>query len=118
MANANKGEVSIECGGKVYTLSFSVNAMCAVEDHFGGKPIGEIVAAMDGKKTVPMKTVRAMVWAGFQDHHDGMTLKQAGAIMSEVGIPAMIGKIGRAFELAFPAAEGGTGENPPEAKAG
>lgn len=110
MANPNRGEVALKVGDLEYKLSFSVNAICELENAMD-KPMSEIVASMN--EAMRMSTLRTVVWAGLQDHHEGTTLKEAGKIASDAGIAAISDAIGEAFALAFPEADGNA--NPPKA---
>ncbi|MDW9877325.1 hypothetical protein GOC31_20850 [Sinorhizobium meliloti] len=116
MANPNRGSVALQVGDRVYTLSYSINALCELEDLLE-KPVAEIVKAIQTPAELRMSSVRAIIWAGLQDHHEGLTVKEAGQIASEAGMQAALAKAGEAFRLAFPApAEGGAKANPRKAK--
>lgn len=104
MANPHRGSVALQVGDRAYTLSFSVNALCELEDHLG-KPIAKIADGLNDPANVRMSVVRALLWAGLRDHHDEIDLKAAGLIASDAGIPAVMEAIGKAFSLAFPEAE-------------
>src|SRR5690606_4502101 len=116
MANPFRGGVPLTVGDKTYTLSFSVNAICELEDHFGGKPVAQIADGLDDPKNVRMSTVRALVWAGLRDHHEEVSLKDAGLLASEAGVPACMEAVGRACQLAFPEQEAGDKPRPQKAK--
>lgn len=95
-------------------MSFSVNALCELEDHLG-MPVAKIASGMENPENVRMSTVRALVWAGLRDHHPDLQLREAGDIATEAGIPACMEVVGKAFGLAFPEAEATA--NPQKAKA-
>lgn len=122
MANAQRGGVTLEAGGKAYTLSFSINAMCELEDAFG-KPVMEVIedfqnADTDGSK-LSIKTVRVLIWAALIDHHPEMTQQDAGRLTIGTDMNTVMEKVGLALQRAFPEQEGKKGStNPPEAKAG
>ena len=107
MANPVRGEVGFEADGTPYTLMFSTNALCALEDALG-MSVTDIGAQMSG--SVRLKTLRSLFWAGLQDHHAGVSEAEAGRIIDQVGAAEAGELIGRAFAAAFPQAE--------EAKAG
>lgn len=111
MANAHRGEVALGD----YTVSFSVNALADLEGELD-MPVAKIAETMNKPENVRIGTVRALLWAGLQDNHD-VDLKAAGRIATEVGIPAAMEAIGKAFSLAFPDAEGEKSARPPKAKA-
>lgn len=108
MANPHRGQVSLGD----YTLSFSINALCELEELLD-KPMMEIVAAIQSPETMRMSTVRALFWAALRDHHDAIDLNGAGLIVSELGMKVAMAKVGEAFRLAFPeASTGGAGSKP------
>lgn len=116
MANSHRGSVALQAGDRAYTMSFSVNALCELEDHLG-QPVAKIAAGMNNPEDVRLTTVRALVWAGLRDHHPETDMKAAGEIASEAGIPACMDAVGKAFALAFPDQEAKDETRPPKAKA-
>lgn len=119
MANPFRGIVPLTAGDEEYKLSFSINAICEIEEHFG-LPIAEVGKMMQEGEGFRVNTLRFVLWAGLQDHHDELTLKDAGLIASNAGIDACGAAIGRAFQLAFPKPEkaGGRGSDRPRRAAG
>ncbi|WP_037437161.1 GTA-gp10 family protein [Sinorhizobium fredii] len=116
MANPNRGSVALQVGDRAYTLSFSINALCELEDLLD-KPVAAIVEAIQKPTELRMSSVRAIIWAGLQDHHEGLSVKEAGQIASEAGTQAALAKVGEAFRLAFPQpTQGGAKANPRKAK--
>lgn len=94
MANPHRGEVALTAGGKVYTLTFDINAVCELEEALG-KGVSEIVSDMSR-----VSTVRAVLWAGLRHHHK-VTLEEAGDIMHTAGAAATAQAINKAMGLAF-----------------
>lgn len=80
-----------------YRLALDFNALCLLEDEVG--PIG---AAMEKIGQGSFKTLRALVWGGLQRHHEGITVKQAGEIVSDVGFDKAFDAIVAAMQSAFP----------------
>ena len=101
MTNSLRGEVAL--GG--YTLRFSVNALIELEEAMG-KGVSEIAQHMSGGD-VRMKDVRTILWIGLRDRQPDLTEEGAGDLATEVGIPAALEAVGKAFALAFPSEEGG-----------
>lgn len=101
MANPHRGEVAISVGDREYKLSFSVNAICELEDALD-MPVSKIADSLNDAAGVRMSMVRTVVWAALRDHHEEVTVKEAGQIATDAGIPAVMEAIGRAFTLAFP----------------
>lgn len=107
MANPLKGEVVFEAAGAVYTLRWSTNAMCELEEA-SGRGLNSIVRELaswgpalgpDGRTPLPetdaqqqartdrikVSTVRLVFWAMLRDHHPGIDLRQAGDLMQHAG---------------------------------
>lgn len=114
MANPHRGSVALQVGDRAYTLSFSVNAICELEDALD-MPVAGIVNLLNEPERVRMSSVRTIIWAALRDHHDEVDEKAAGEIATEVGVPTVMEKIGEAFSLAFPAQEGKGKPRPPKA---
>lgn len=118
MANPHRGEVALTVGDREYKLSFSVNALCELEDALA-LPVAKIVNLLNDPENIRLSTVRTIIWASMRDHHEDVSVKDAGTIATEAGIPAVMEKIGAAMQLAFPDAPEAKGKaNPPKAKAG
>lgn len=115
MANPHRGSVALQAGDRAYTVSFSINALCELEAHLG-VPIAQIAEGMNSPEKVKLQDVRAVLWAGLQDNHEGLTIKEAGEAATLAGLPACMDAIGKAFELAFPQQEDDAKARPPKAK--
>lgn len=109
MANRETGGVDFTANGKTYTLRFSTNALCELEDATGKGAIA-VAEEMNSPNNVRIKTLRAMFWAGLTDCHEGITIRDAGDIMGEIGVDKAGPLIGEAFQAAFPDAEAGETE--------
>lgn len=117
MANPHRGAVALEAGGKVYSLRFTTNSICELEDSLG-KPIMQIVSDMQGESGASMKMIRSLVWAALLDGHPDMGPKEAGALIDEAGMETVTEKIGLTIQRFFPDQEGQESSRPPKAKAG
>lgn len=104
-----KGEVEFEADGKKYTLSYSVNALCALEDEVGQGIVGilgEVQAWEQEPVSIRLKLLRAMLWAGLQDRHPEVDVKKAGEILTSIGdIAGASNLVGDALAAAFPTDE-------------
>lgn len=118
MANPNRGQVALKAGDREYMLSYSVNSLCELEDELE-LPIASIVTTMNDPEKLRMKFVRALVWAGLQDHNADVSIKDAGIIIGTVGFQPAMEAVRGAFKIAFPDAEKGAKAkaNPPKAGA-
>lgn len=112
MANPNRGEVALLVGDREYKLSFSINAICELEDALD-IPVAKVADKLNDAANIRMSLIRTVVWAALRDHHEAVTVKEAGQIATDAGIPVVMEAIGRAFTLAFPEANGSA--NPPKA---
>jgi hypothetical protein len=99
------GSVGFEADGKRWTLCYSVNALCEMEDALG-KSVAEIGATLSDATKAGAKFMRAVFWAGLTDHHPDLTIKDAGALMQGIGgITRATALFSEAFALAFPEVE-------------
>lgn len=114
MANAERGEVDLVAGGKIYTLRLSINAVAEVENYmFGDDPdkgINDLVAMIKNPKGFKIGVWRTLLWGALREFH-GCSMEQAGEIMGEAGVNVVVEKIGEAMAAAFPEAKGAA-ENP------
>lgn len=110
MANPMKGEALVKVAAGEFTLAFTLGACIAIEDHFGGRPFGEILTDMHAKQD--LRTMLVVVWAALKKHH-GLTLDEVGDLVNMAEAVAWGEGIGKA--LNDPEAE--APQNPRKAKA-
>ncbi len=116
--NPLRGEAEVAAGGAKYRLAFDVSAFCYMEKALEPMSTDDIVAEVAGG-TANITLLRAVVWAALQRHHPDTHLIQAGEIMSDAGLPAILKAVADGLSAAFGLApEGGEDENPPIAKDG
>ena len=96
MANPLLGEVAFKAADAEYTLKFSTNAICELEELLN-RGLNEIVSDLER-----LSTVRALLWAGLRAKHPDVTLKMAGEIIDKSGMVAATDVIGTALKAAFP----------------
>lgn len=113
MANPHKGEVGFTADGREWVLRYSANALCTLEDALD-MSTGEMVARLQDAGGVRMTTLRAVFWAGLQDHHKDVSKERAGELMDEVGYDKAGSLIGQAFARTFPEEEAGKKARPPK----
>ena len=115
--NPHKGEVTLEAGGETYTLRLAANALVIAEELLD-KGVEEIAGMLSDAANFRLGTARALLFAGLREHHPKLSLEDAGEIIGEIGIPAVLNKLGESMQAAFPQPEG-EDKNPPKgAKAG
>jgi hypothetical protein len=71
---------SIEIGGKRRTLRYDLNALAEIEEKTG-RPISQV-----SELNVDMRTVRAIVWAGFIHAEPDLTLQEVGSWIGPGGM--------------------------------
>lgn len=102
MGNPHKGDVTFEAGGRSYTLRFSVDALCALEE-VSGRGIVALSTELSDMDRVSLTLLRKVVWAGLREHHPDIDMKSAGELIVEAGgLAAMMGVVGTALSRAFP----------------
>lgn len=104
MGNPTRGTVTFEADGTTYSLSYSVNALCELEEA-AGEGVTQIAARMSDPQGLRLAMVRNLFWAGLRDHHPEVTVAETGRLMDAVGMSAAGELVARAFVLAFPQAE-------------
>lgn len=114
MANPHRGEVALTVGDLEYKLSFSINAICELEDALD-MPVAKVAEALNDSASIRMSMIRTVVWAALRDHHEAVTVKEAGQIATDAGVPVVMEAIGKAFTLAFPEPEAQGKANPQKA---
>jgi uncharacterized protein HemX len=123
MANREKGEISIEIGGKPYTLVLNTNALVELQDVLSTPKalatIDEIYARVNQGS---LRHVRAMVWAALRKYHSDLTLESVGELIDAaggfVGMNALLESVQQASAPeAADVAELRQGVNPPKARA-
>ena len=112
MANKHRGEVELEVDGQTWTLRYSANALCELEDALN-LGVAEIVETLQNPKGVRIKTLRALLWAGLRDRHPEMTLAMAGDLLTATGVPTAFEHVGQAIGRAFPQAKEARGDERP-----
>ena len=110
MANRHRGEVALGD----HTLVFSTNALCDLEGELSplGIDLDGLDEALKARGSRKLTVLRALIWAGLQERHEGLTRKDAGRIMDEVGHRAAGAAVTRALTEAFPAASGQSAARP------
>lgn len=115
MANRERGEISFEADGQVWTLRVDTNAMCEIED-LTGKGVAEISKLLGSEKTATISLLRAVFCGALRSRHADVTAKRAGELIDAIGVQSAGEMIGEAFNLAFPETKG-KGNRPPVATA-
>ena len=99
MDNPKRGEVSFEYEGQKYTLHFSTNAICALEESLD-QDIGSLLEAMESDKP-SMRLMRALFLAGLSDNHPDIGLPDAGKLIDALTLAKAGEYISSAIEKSF-----------------
>lgn len=108
MANPHRGEVGVTIAGKPYTLVFTTNALCELEDAINRSAFAafaEILQATQNATVLRFTTLRAMLWAALRQNHAGISLKEAGDLMQALGIREVMEAMVKAMTAAMPQTE-------------
>lgn len=100
MANKIKGDVALTHGGRSYTMRLDMNALADFEGTTGRNAFDVLSA-----DRMSITDMRALIHAGLQAHHEGLSLREAGEILQ-----SNMGALGEAIAVAFPEAEAGNGK--------
>lgn len=115
MANLQKGEVSLPVGDAIYTLSFSVNAFCHLEEVYDGRPFKELAQELSNPDKVSMTMLRNFVHAALLDHHPEVDIRETGRIITQAGgLEVMMTKVVEGLTASMPPAKGKRGSRPPK----
>jgi hypothetical protein len=111
--NSHKGELGFTAEGRQLTLSYSIDALCRIEDRFDKSALTVLAAMM---RDPQVRKLRAVLWAGLQEHHKDIDEKTAGELIRSLGgVQPTVELINKAFLAAFPPAEAAEGSADPQA---
>ena len=100
MANPFRGEASFDIEGKAFRVRFSWNAAAEYEEA-AGKALSDALLDIAREK-LSARSLRAMLWAGLQEHHPDVTLRQAGEMIDAMGRAEAQRVMGVALRYFFP----------------
>ena len=100
MGNPLRGEATFEVDGKQYRVRFSWNAAAEYEEA-AGKPLSDALFDI-ARERLSARSLRAMLWAGLQEHHQDVTLKEAGRLIDKMGRKEAQRVMGVALRYFFP----------------
>lgn len=111
MANPLRGEASFEVEGETYRVHYTWNAAAEFEEA-AGRPLSDALLDIAREK-LSAKSLRAMLWAGLQEHHPEVTLKEAGRLIDRMGRREAQRVMGVALRYFFPELERQEGGDAP-----
>jgi len=110
MPNPLRGETTLTVEEKTYRVRFSWNAAAEYEVP-AGRPLSVgVQEILDGK--VSARSLRAMLWAGLQEHHPDVSLKDAGKMLGAIGVKKGLDVMLEAVQYFYPAPD--KAEQPPD----
>jgi len=104
--NKHKGEIPLKVGNKEYSLKFTTNSLCELEEVLGMTTLDMIDSL---KSSMGLKQLRCLVWAATLDNHKGLSMNEVGEIIDAVGFNNCLKACGEALNAGFP-----TGKNSKE----
>lgn len=109
MANKFRGEAQLAFTRMVddkeepvnLKLVFDANALCEVEEQTG-LDMGGFLEQLSNPRKLSFRMVRSFVWGGLQRTVPDITVQQAGDIISDAGLEAVVEAMTAAVEGAMP----------------
>ncbi len=108
MANARRGEGSIEIDGTIYNLKLDNNAFCVAETATGSTTL-ELFRQMDRGS---FSAIRALFYCSLLSRNPTVTIEGAGDLIDAAGNNVVIDKLSELIRISFPQAETGGEANP------
>ncbi len=84
MSNLQTGAVRVQALGKLYTLQFTINALCILEAELGANDTMDIQKMIGDRPSIT--ALRTLFWAGLQEHQPQSTKEEAGRVIDAVGL--------------------------------
>jgi len=111
------GPVAFDVDGESYSVAFTVNALCALEEEFGGRSISDIGDNI-ASGSAGARGVRALFRASLLDAHPQISDRDAGRLLDALGAQAAGDIIQQAFARVQAGLQDIAGELPPVDKQG
>ena len=116
MTNPIRGDIDLQAGDEHFTLRMSVNAIIELETLLD-MGVNQVARLLGNTKDFRLGTLRAVLWAALREHHKGVTLEEAGAIIAKAGANVVLDAVSQALASTFPERKADTA-NPRKAKRG
>jgi len=86
-----------------HTLTFNVNALCDLEEAFDVDDINAVLAKISALQDKPsLRTIRTIFAVAMRQDNPDVTERDAGDLISEIGIDTAAEALGEAMAQAFP----------------
>ncbi len=102
--------VAVTINGRELKMSFTANSHIAYEDATNDDLIGLIMRMRSGG--VPMRFIRALVWASLLQHQPNETIESVGEWLTMRTFKQIAAELGQAIAQYLPEAQETNGENP------
>ncbi|WP_299933352.1 GTA-gp10 family protein [uncultured Pelagimonas sp.] len=103
MGNKVMGQFDLPAGDKTYKIEFTPNGWCELEDVVGCGTMEFLKRLEEAEEKLNFRDVRLLMWAGLIEHHDGITLKDAGRVIKDAGgLEVVFQKLGEAVKASMP----------------
>lgn len=110
------GKAVVLGDGKTYHLVIDMNAMCALEEHYGDfnnamKVLSNLGTEEKDSNGNPkpkkiMKDIRFMLWCALQHDNDELTEQDAGKLITLANMNEVMNALGAAMRASAPESEG------------
>ncbi len=109
MTNIIKGKFDFVAAGKTYSLQFTANGMCELEAAANCSTMAFLKRMeANAENDLSFIDVRLLFWAGLQEHHPELTVKDAGRIVQDMGgLAEAMTLAGQAVQSGMPQDESG-----------
>ena len=108
MGNRELGLVSMQAGDRSFRLQFTINGLCALEDA-SGLPAPDFMVNLQVSSaggSFRLSDVRLLLWAGLQEHHPDLSLRDVGEIITDMGgVEVAMRDLEKAVAAAYPDAK-------------
>lgn len=101
MTNGMKGSQKFSVDGKEYTLWMSVNAYCSLEAD-DGMDMNALFNTLADVEKADFTLYRKLFFYGLQDCHPEITLREAGLIMTKLGLDTAMSLLVKAITDSMP----------------
>lgn len=100
MANQLRGEVGFQADGQDYTIVYTIDALCHLEDRLD-QDIGAILERCRHELR-RLGFLRVLLWAGLREKHPEVDEQAAGDLVAKVGVVSMGAMLATAMMQALP----------------
>lgn len=104
MANAHRGEIDAELGGKTYTLCLTLGALAEIENAYGGDDLIAIAERFEQGRIGAGDAIR-VIGAGLRGAGNAVSNDEVAAMTVAGGAPGYLGIVVRLLKATFAPAD-------------